>query len=224
MSIRWPEILILPSRYQSSTFQWSSGPLISTGARRSATGRYIHVPWSLTTTRSTARSLQGAGIVRPAQHSHVFMLPVTGRSAAITPFGPQAAHAASASSTSVSGRGLWADLYASGPRSVVTVRFWLHVSVSGSPVSYRYPMPNRRLRTVLSNRNTDGVSVNAWESCCCSVGSRAVFRSLAWYSGLKSTCSVWTAMTHSPPDSASPLLSLGGAGRALIRHASRLPC
>ena len=83
---------------------------ISTGARRSATGRYIHVPWSLTMNRSTARSLQGAGIVRPAQHSQVFMFPVTGRSAAITPFGPQAAQATSASSTSFSGCGSWDDL------------------------------------------------------------------------------------------------------------------
>src|SRR5215469_10742848 len=110
MSIRWSEILILPSRYQSSTFQWSSALLISTGARRSATGRYIHVPLSLTMTRSTARSLQGAGIVRPAQHSQVFMFPVTGRSAAITPLGPQPAQAASASSTSASECGLYDDL------------------------------------------------------------------------------------------------------------------
>src|SRR6266550_7362101 len=71
MSILVSAILILPARYQSSTFQWSSSLWISTGARRSATGRYIHVPWSLTMNRSTARSLQGAGIVRPAQHSHV---------------------------------------------------------------------------------------------------------------------------------------------------------
>jgi len=33
----------------------------------------------------------------------------------------------------------------------VTVRFWLQDRVSDSPVSYRYPMPKRRLRTVLSN-------------------------------------------------------------------------
>ena len=110
MSILVSATLIFPARYQSSTFQWSSSLWISTGARRSATGRYIHVPWSLTMNRSTARSLQGAGIVRPAQHSHVFMFPVTGRSAAITPLGPQAAQAASASSTSVSGCGSWVDL------------------------------------------------------------------------------------------------------------------
>src|ERR1700733_5957752 len=81
-------------------------------------------------------------------------------------------------------------------------------------------MPKRRLRTVLSSWNTDGVSVNAWDSFCCSVGARGWPCSPAWYSGLKSTCSVWTAMTHPLPDwsDAGPAWA-DGLGCSMIRPA-----
>ena len=44
-------------------------------------------------------------MVRPAQHNHVLMSPLTGKSAAITPLGPHAAQAMMASSSSESGCG-----------------------------------------------------------------------------------------------------------------------
>ena len=55
--------------------------------------------------RFTDRSLLELGMVRPAQCSRPERSPWTGTSAVMTPFGPSAAHASSASSTSLKGIG-----------------------------------------------------------------------------------------------------------------------
>src|SRR5205807_112300 len=95
----------------------------------------VSVDLSLTMNRSTETSLQGAGMVRPAQHSQVLISPLTGRSAAMTPLGPQAAQAMMASSSSERGCGCIFETYPVGPFSWTTVFPLPQVIVSDCPDS-----------------------------------------------------------------------------------------
>ncbi len=87
--------------------------------------------------RLTDMSLDEDGMVRPAQWIRLDNPPLTGRSARAMPFGPSAAQARRASSTSDNGTGGAVDVWASGPSGWVTVVPLDQVKVSGTPVSVR---------------------------------------------------------------------------------------
>ncbi len=95
------------------------------------------MPWSLMMNRSTPWSLLEAGTVRPAQEIRLERSPCTGISAVTMPLGPSAAQAMSASSTSLSGTGWFADSKASGPSRCFTTMWEDQAKFSSSPVSLR---------------------------------------------------------------------------------------